>query len=405
MKNELNSLQIKDLLNYVVTNNVKLAKLGKMPVALEIEGMPGTAKTSVVKQVGQALDYHYVRLNLSEIEVCDLVGLPAYEYEINRTVQMKGKEEFVETIWVSDKVLAGFVNAGYAATGRSRTSYAKPAWIHGKEDKPVLLVLDDYNRVTPMMANACMTLIDEQRYISWGLPEGSTIVLTCNPSDQDFMVQQEDSAQATRRLKVHMKADVDIWASEFAEGYGLDGRCINFMLKHREVIEGAIEKDSKGNVKAKGNLRIWTKYFDSISGIPDFTKELELIMNLGMGSLPSEHIILFTTFIKNGLDKLASPEQLLKEPIEWSLKELKATIKEGSAKRQDIAAIISKRLLNYALVNENSYTKDMVKNYGEMLESGYLSVDLCIISMKKLCSRPKFKDLIVRPALMKLITN
>ena len=70
-----------------------------------------------------------------------------------------------------------------------------------------------------------MTLIDEQKYISWGLPKGSTIVLTCNPSDQDFMVQQEDSAQATRRLKVNMKADVNIWASEFAEGYGVDGRC------------------------------------------------------------------------------------------------------------------------------------------------------------------------------------
>lgn len=75
------------------------------------------------------------------------------------------------------------------------------------------------------MANACMTLIDEQKYISWGLPKGSTIVLTCNPSDQDFMVQQEDSAQATRRLKINMKADVNIWASEFAEAYGVDGRC------------------------------------------------------------------------------------------------------------------------------------------------------------------------------------
>jgi hypothetical protein len=28
-----------------------------------------------------------------------------------------------------------------------------------------------------------------------------------------------------RRLKIHMKADVDIWASEFAEPYGLDSRC------------------------------------------------------------------------------------------------------------------------------------------------------------------------------------
>lgn len=216
IKNELNSVQVKELLHYFVDNNVKLSKTGKVPIAIEIEGMPGTAKTSVVKQLSKELDFHFVRLNLSEIEVCDLVGLPSYEYEV-----VKGKE----TRWVTDKVLGSFLTMGYEATGANRTSYAKPSWIQGKEDKPVLLTLDDYNRVTPMMANACMTLIDEQKYISWGLPIGSTIVLTCNPSDQDFMVQQEDSAQATRRLKVNMKAHVDTWASEFAEGYGLDSRC------------------------------------------------------------------------------------------------------------------------------------------------------------------------------------
>ncbi len=395
-KNELNSLQVKTLLHYFVDNNVKLAKQGKTPIAIEIEGMPGTAKTSVVKQLSQELDFHFVRLNLSEIEVCDLVGLPSYEYEV-----VKGKD----VKWVTDKVLGSFLTMGFEATGANRTSYAKPSWIQGKEDKPVLLTLDDYNRVTPMMANACMTLIDEQKYISWGLPAGSTIVLTCNPSDQDFMVQTEDSAQATRRLKINMKADVNIWASEFAEAYGVDGRCINFMLKHPEIIEGAITTDKDGNKLAKGNLRIWTKYFDSISGIPDFDKNLDMIMNLGMGSLPSEHITLFTVFIKNGLDKLASPYELLTKPIEWSKKELKGVIKEGKEKRQDIAAIMTKRLLNYALVNEKDYTKDMVKNYAEILESGMLSVDLCIISLKKLCTIPKFKEFAIRPALLKLLTS
>jgi len=176
------------------------------------------------------------------------------------------------------------------------------------------------------------------------------------------------------------------------------------MLKHPEVIEGAVEKDKEGNTLAKGNLRIWTKYFDSISGIPDFNKDLDLIMNLGMGSLPNEHIVLFTTFIKNGLDKLASPHQLLTNDIEWSKKELKSVIKEGKDKRQDIAAIMTKRLLNYALVNEKDYTKKMVTNYAEILESGMLSTDLCIISLKKLCVLPKFKEFAIRPALLKMIT-
>lgn len=399
-KNELDSLQVKNLLKYFIDNNIKLAKEGKVPIAIEIEGMPGTAKTSVVKQIGNELAYHYVRLNVSEIEVCDLIGLPLYEYKVCRNAGKKDEE----CIWVSDKVLPHYINMGFTALNESRTSYAKPSWIQGREGRPVLLVLDDFNRCTPMMANATMTLIDEQRYISWGLPSGSTIVLTCNPSDQDFMVQSEDSAQMTRRLRIHMKAKVDIWASEFAEGYGVDGRCINFLLKQPEIIEGAVEKDKDGNTLAKGNLRIWTKFFDAISGIPDFSKELDLIMNLGMGSLPSEHVLSFTTFIKNGLDKLPSPHQLLTNKIDHSLKDLKGVIKEGKEKRQDIAAIITKRLLNYALVNDKDYTKDMVSNYAEILESGMLSVDLCIISLKKLCTIPKFKDLAIRPALLKLLT-
>lgn len=397
IKNELNSLQVKELLRYFIENNVKLAGQGKVPIAMEIEGLPGTAKTSVVKQLSGELDYHYVRLNLSEIDVCDLIGLPTYEYKVCK------KDDKDDCAWVSDKVLAHYIQMGYTALNESRTNYAQPSWIQGKQDKPVLLVLDDYNRVTPMMANACMTLIDEQKYHSWGLPAGSTIVLTCNPSDMDFMVQQEDSAQGTRRLKINMKADVNIWASEFAEGYGVDSRCINFMLKHPEIIEGAVDKDSEGNTLAKGNLRIWTKYFDSISGIKDFTKELDLVMNLGMGSLPQEHVIIFTQFIKQGFDKLPSPEQLIKNKIDWSLKELKGVIKEGKDRRQDVAAIMTKRLLNYAISHEADYTKDMITNYAELLESGMLQTDLCIISCKKICQRPKFKDIAIRPEILKIL--
>lgn len=395
MKNELNSVEVKKLLRYFINNNIKLSKSGKKPIAIEIEGLPGTAKTSVVKQIGEEFDYHYVRLNVSEIEVCDLIGLPIYEYKI-----CKGEE----CIWVTDKVLGHYISMGYTALNESRTGYAPPSWIQGREDKPILLVLDDFNRCTPMMANATMTLIDEQKYISWGLPEGSTIVLTCNPSDQDFMVQTEDSAQKTRRLQISMKADVDVWASEFAEAYGVDSRCINFMLKHPEIIEGAIDADKDGNILSKGNLRIWTKYFDSISGIDNFDKDLDLIRNLGMGSLPSEHINLFITFIKNGLDRLPTPKQLLHLDPEVAKKELKKVIKEGTDRRSDIAAIIAKRMLNYAMVNEKEYTKEMVENYALILESGLLTTDICVLTIKKLCILPKFKSYPMRPDFMKLLT-
>lgn len=138
-RNELTSLEIKNLLVYFIKNNLRLSQEGKMPVAIEIEGMPGTAKTSVVKQVGNELDFHFVRLNLSEIEVCDLVGLPVYEYKVTKDKVEK---------WVTDKELSYYINTlGYTPLSETRTSYSKPMWIQGKEDKPVLLTLDDYNRV------------------------------------------------------------------------------------------------------------------------------------------------------------------------------------------------------------------------------------------------------------------
>lgn len=391
-KTELNTIEAKNVLRYAIKNNLNLASKGKQSIAYEIEGMPGIAKTSIVKQLSQEFDHHYVRLNLAEIDVCDLVGLPIYEYEVVKN----GESRFV-----SDKVLQSVAAGGWEATGVNRTGYSKPTWIHGKEDKPVILCLDDYNRTTPMMTNACMTLIAEQRYATWGLPLGSSIILTCNPSDQDFFVQSEDSAQETRRLKLYMKADVDIWASEFAEGHGVDGRCINFLLSHKEIIEGtATEKKDGGKVLAKGNLRLWTLFFDSISGIKDFEKELDLIMNLGMGSIPEEHILQLATFIRSGLDKIPSPEDLLTKDLTWGKTKLKECIKEGKEKRQDIAAVITKRLLNYVMVNQDSIGKPEMDRYMDLMEDDILSEDIVLLSVRKLATIPKFKKVMVRPGII-----
>lgn len=67
-----------------------------------------------------------------------LIGLPVYEYKIK-------KAEVVA--YATDKTLEHLIKQGWELINEPpRTSYAKPNWIHGKEAKPVLLFLDDYNR-------------------------------------------------------------------------------------------------------------------------------------------------------------------------------------------------------------------------------------------------------------------
>lgn len=375
IKTELKPSQVFDLLIDMVNNNVELAKNGLMPIAFNIEGKPGISKTSVVKQVAEQLkDFHYVRLNVAEIEVGDLIGFPITQYKVIKDKQI---------IWVNDKLLNDYIAKGYNHSGESRMSYAIPEWLIDRQDKPVILVLDDYNRGLPIMMNACMRITDEQETSSWKLPKGSTVILTCNPDDTDdmFNVSSLDLAQKTRFITIKMKADVDDWALNYAEVVGLPSPYINFLIKHKEVIHGTGDEKADQNL---GNLRIWTKFFH---GISIYHKNLKdnwtNVFLLGQNSLPEEHLILLERFINDKLDKLETPETLLTQDSKKTVKYLKDTIGEGNKLRNDIASIISRRITNYTIVNHKKFTKEMRENYAAIMEAGYLSPDLVILSIKK----------------------
>lgn len=304
--------------------------------------------------------------------------------------------------WVAENAIPTYVTLGYTYSNHMRMGYALPKWIQGRT-KPLIMLIDDYSRASLPVLQATNEIVDRQEYLSWNLPKGSTVILTSNPDNGDYLVSATDSAMDTRKLKFEMKFDADAWAL-WAEKNGIDNRCLNFILKHPEVIEGiGSAQDEKGNTLAKGNIRIWTKYFDALSGIKDFNSNLGLVMNLGSGSIPPEHIIFFTTFIKDGLDRIQSPKELLTSSLEKAIDHFKDVIDKPEGKRQDIAAIIAKRLLNFALTKPTEFTPPMVERYGELLESGYLSQDLVIVSARKLATSPKFVKLAARPKLLDLL--
>lgn len=397
MNTELTPSEAANIIKYMITQNVELANSNHKPVALNIEGNPGIAKTSVVKQICEELDTHnYIRVNVGELELGDLVGMPCTQYKVC-------KES--ECLWIGDKLLNDYILQGYHATGESRMSYAKPEWLVGKEDKPVVLVLDDYNRGMGILMNACMRITDEQEYVSWSLPKGSSVILTSNPEDSEeaFNISTLDSAQKTRFLTIKMKPSVNDWAVDYAEKVGLPSPFINFMLKHPEVIEGS-STDENGNTIKKGNLRIWSKFFHAISGLSNnLSENWGTVFLLGQNTLPVEHLLMLNKFIEDKLDKIPTPEELLKGSAEDALKALKSVVGVGNKKRIDISSILSRRIMNYTLVNHKKFTKDMVDTYAEIMESDYMSPNLVLLSVKK--TTKLFPQLISRPKLISILTT
>ena len=325
---QLNVEELKSFIKHMVNNNQHIQAQGKVPVAINIEGDAGLGKTSAIMQLGKELNMQVVKLNLSQLEeLGDLVGFPVKEFEIQNA---EGK-----TTWINESQINAATVKGYKVIGK-RMSHAAPEWIQGKGEGG-FLILDDYTRADHRFMQATMEILDRQEYVSWKLPKNWHVILTTNPDNGDYNVTSLDVAQKTRFISVELKYDSDVWA-KWAENAGIDGRCINFMLMHPELVTQRV------------NPRSITTFFNAISSIDKFEDSLPLVQMIGEGSVGADFSSMFTMFINNKLDRIISPEDILTKDKDYVMGALTNAVGKDDNFRADISSVIATRLINYSLV-------------------------------------------------------
>jgi hypothetical protein len=392
----LNINEVKDFLRHIVSNNQVIQAQGKNPVAVEVVGDSGIGKTSTIIQVAEELGLNFVKLNLAQIEeLGDLVGFPIVQYQIQEKMTTSNPNEVrtPRTAWVNEVSFQEYLKAGFKDTGKTRMSYAAPEWIAGKEDGGILL-LDDWNRADTRFIQAVMELVDRQTYISWKLPKNWHIILTSNPDNGDYMVNSIDSAQRTRFITANLKFDVDVWA-KWAEEDGVDGRCINFLLMHPEL------------VTQETNARSITTFFNSISSIENFEDQLPLIQMIGEGSVGAEFATMFTMFINNRLDKIITPEKVMSMDDWSSVKgQLTGVIGKEDNYRADIASVITRRLINYNLISaeKSSVNQKVLDRLSNLMTEDLFTNDLKYTLVREIVNgnRTKFQKLLMNPEIVKM---
>jgi hypothetical protein len=427
----LDAKEMVTFLEHIISNNRYLQKGKKKVVATEVIGESGLGKTSVVLQVAEQHELDVVKLNLAQIEeLGDLVGFPVRQFELCASTDVKvpiaapafemkkimlpnGKAVMKKVeikpemtnavsgkcIWVDENAVDQYTKQGYEFTGKKRMSYCPPEWIADKKSGGILM-LDDWNRADIRFIQAVMELVDRQEYISWKLPQDWHIVLTANPDDGEYMVNTIDKAQRTRFVSVNMKFNHERWA-EWAESEGVDGRCINFVLMHPEIIRP----------KEGINPRSITTFFNCISSIPKFEESLPMIQMVGEGSVGGEVATLFTTFINNRLDKLITPkEMLLKTDNAIVKKDLLGAIQSGTDYRADIASILTTRLINYTLeyAKGNSITPEIMDRLTFLVkDEDVFTDDLKYHIVKKILNgnKQKFSKLLFDPVVQEFATK
>jgi hypothetical protein len=382
----LNSDELEDFLEHIITNNRYLQEQDKSPVSIEVVGESGIGKTSVIIQLAKKHDLDFVKLNLSQIEeIGDLVGFPIRQFEI---VKSDNTNE-----WVDENILEEQFKLGHKSTGRNRMSYCPPEWIASKS-KGGILLLDDWNRADMRFIQAVMELIDRQQYISWTLPKDWHIILTANPDNGDYLVSSIDNAQKTRFISTQLKFDIDCWA-RWAEKSSIDGRCINFLLLHPELVTTSV------------NSRSVSMFFNSISSLKSFDDKLPLIQMVGEGSVGPEFSSLFTMFINNKLDKMISPQHIIEQNEKYVINTIKSIVGKDNKYRADLASTLSTRLVNYLSVfaKDNPIEIEVINRISAIVNEKVFTNDICYNMVKTIYNNnpSKFKSMMTNKELVAYI--
>jgi hypothetical protein len=381
----LNVEELKDFIKHMVGNNKYIQSQGKVPVAINIEGDAGLGKTSAIMQLGKEMNMQVVKLNLSQLEeLGDLVGFPVKEYQIQNA---EGK-----TTWITEAQIDAATKKGYKIIGK-RMSHAAPEWIQGKGEGG-FLILDDYTRADHRFMQATMEILDRQEYVSWKLPKNWHVILTTNPDNGDYNVTSLDIAQKTRFISVGLKYDVNVWA-KWAENAGIDGRCINFMLMHPEMVTQSV------------NPRSVTTFFNAISSIPKFEDQLPLIQMIGEGSVGVDFSSMFTMFINNKLDRIISPEDILTKDENYVVGALNSAVGKDDDFRADISSVIATRLINFSLryAESNSISDDIVNRLVKLTtDCASFTNDLRYYMIKEIVNgnKNKFGKLMMHNSVVKM---
>jgi hypothetical protein len=376
-------------------------------------GDPGLGKTDLPKQIVRDRDMGYHQIDIAQIDdLTTLIGYPRKVYTLTSKVPKKDAEgnpiegEFkVIKRDVDHDLLEAFFKAGWKPTGAPpKLSFAEPLFLK-KLANPngSILYLNDYNRGLPFVIQAVMELLQNREYSSWKLPNNCIIMCSENPDDGSNYVKMADKAQADRIIPIHVKFDPEVYAS-WAARNGVRSECIDFIMKHPEVVVGVDGSPGK-------SPRRWTKFFRQIQNLPDLRSEgsITYIQKHGNTTI-GNYISNFTTFLHNAEYNLVPSEDILNLSLNTKtlIDRIQANIYYQGNFRQDISSMIAIRLKNYIgfYVDRNPVNKAVIDRMEAVLTSAKLfGADSIYNILLSIQDDERFVNLIQRPAVFKLLSS
>lgn len=303
-----------------------------------IVGESGIGKTALAKELAKKRRWSLVVIDGNLLKEGEIGGLPTIEdYTI--------KDENGNLI------------------NKKRTVYAVHTKLQEieeliKEEKEVLLFIDEINRCEHTVQQELMNLILNREINGYKLHSSVKILAAMNPSskygeDFDYQVVDMDSAQENRFVWLYMDSDIKAWL-QWAVENGLEEKVIEFIATFPEYLHST-EKgiNTKATPRSYERVsKVYKLYKKNENNIPK-----RILLNIVAGNLGNKIAQEFISFIESNNKPLISFEEVFnKEDIP---KELELRIKGESHTRLYLSAKNLLHILEKEVQNE-SYIERLI---------------------------------------------
>lgn len=157
-----------------LNKEVARSKIKSMPIM--VWSSPGQGKSTIARQCAEDLGIDFIDVRLSQMEPCDIKGLPVPDKE--------------------QKVMNWFING---------------TWPRGKDTKGILF-LDEISACDKSIAVAAYELILDRRLGTlYSLPDGWMIVAAGNKTTDRAVANTMSSALANRFMHFELETDAESW--------------------------------------------------------------------------------------------------------------------------------------------------------------------------------------------------
>lgn len=196
-------------------------------------GKHGIGKSMIIRSIFEKLGYEVIDLRLGQLEVGDLIGVPAQEFYCSVCETKFGFS-------VRESYCPICAQDGKKIPISGRTVWLAPSWFPQNGEKR-LIFFDELNRGRLDVQQATFQIVLDRRIHTHKIPDNCGIVCACNPSGGDYFVEELDPALLDRFVNIKWNLQTRQWI-RWAREHDIRQEIVEFItLDHKALGNEAIK--------------------------------------------------------------------------------------------------------------------------------------------------------------------